>query len=108
MKRNYPPCPRDFDGLSPRELEDRAAIAKPFKDKDGIEGRIEVHEIDAVYPYAHRARYVSFQPTARGKRTEAYRRVRRELRDDWSTDLKQSGPEVWADHIMRALRCAPR
>ena len=80
MAWGYPKaaCSDDIDGLSPDALEDLAATKAPFKDGEGIEGRIEVREYDAIYPYAHRVRGVYFEPTAAGKRSLAYRAKRRE------------------------------
>ena len=50
---------------------------------DGIRGVIRV---DVSGGYTR----VWHEPDAAGKRTEAYRKVRAELRDDWSTDLSWS------------------
>jgi len=57
---------------------------------DGIEGIFQ-HEVrEARYPYPHTVERLNHLPTARGKRTDAYRETKRRLGDDWSTDLTDS------------------
>jgi hypothetical protein len=69
----------------------QGAIAAPIAVErvtlDGVSGTIKVS-----YPYRQypREAHVSHEPDARGKRSEAYLETKRELRDDWSTDLTHS------------------
>lgn len=51
---------------------------------DGIEGVIHV---DRSRRFDTR---VDHHPTAKGKKTEAYLKIKRQLGDDWSTDLSSS------------------
>ena len=115
MAAGYPKkaCPAEINSLSLSEMEDLAATKRPFKDPEGIEGRIEVDEYNAVYPYAHKVRTVYFRPTKKGQQSAAYQKRRREMGDDWSTFLRDnrgggSDSEVWAKYLSRALRCTPR
>lgn len=48
---------------------------------DGVHGRFKVDR-----SRAHDTR-VTHEPSARGRRSEAYLETKRELRDDWSSDL---------------------
>lgn len=65
-----------------------------FTDRSGIQCKVEVQHAHAKYPYPHTTTRIFANPTTKGKRTEAYREIRRKLRDDWSTDLTQS-PEAF-------------
>jgi len=84
-----------------RAIEDAAAQSRPFKDRQGIEGRIVVRES----PYATMGpkRKVYFEPTAKGREHPAYRETRRKLGDHWDTDVSSS--ESWGEYMMRAGRC---
>lgn len=64
---------------------------KKFKNDEGIE---MVFKYDGSrYPYI----YISGEPTAKGKRHPAYIKRKREMHDDWSTDLYNSeGGEIKA------------
>ena len=64
---------------------------------DGLRCKIRVSSHNAIYPYPHRVIDVSAVPTRAAKRTEAYLRVRRDLRDDWSTDVLASDVEVQSE-----------
>jgi len=60
--------------------------AKPYT-LNGISGHFK-HEVRvARYPYRRREERLTFQPDATGQQSEEYRATRRELKDDWSTDL---------------------
>lgn len=61
---------------------------------DGLRCKLRVDSYEAIYPYRHRVLKVTAEPTKAAKRTEAYLRVRRELRDDWHTDVLESDIEV--------------
>ena len=57
---------------------------------NGVHGTFR-HEIThAIYPYAHTREALSHVPSKRGMRTNAYREIKRQLRDDWTTDLTDS------------------
>ena len=101
-------CPLDNPKLSTHEIEDLAAARPTFVGPEGISGRIKVDSHEAVYPYRHTRRRVSFEPTTAGRRHPAYQRTRLELGDDWSVDLSGSSPETWGDYMRRALRCRRR
>lgn len=57
---------------------------------DGIAGTFRATSFEAGYPYRHTVYSISHVPSAAGKKTEAYLKIRRELHDDWSTDLTDS------------------
>ena len=57
---------------------------KTVKDSEGIEG---VLKVDRSRPYDTRIMHVK---TPKGRATEAYQKTRRELKDDWDTDLSTS------------------
>ncbi|MHA2135988.1 MAG: hypothetical protein ACW99J_19180 [Candidatus Thorarchaeota archaeon] len=63
---------------------------------DGLCCKIRVSSYMARYPVEQRVISVHAEPTRAAKRSEAYRRVRRELRDDWSTDILDSDITVQA------------
>lgn len=50
---------------------------------DGIHGRIKVETWGGRTTISH-------EPSPQGKRTDAYQKMRAQLRDDWSTDLTWS------------------
>lgn len=51
---------------------------------DGIEGVIRVDRSRRFYTR------VNHDPTAKGKKTAAYLKIKKQLGDDWSTDLSDS------------------
>ena len=57
---------------------------------DGVSGVISYRTHDAIYPYQHTGQSLTHEPDAYGKRTKAYRELRRRLGDDWVTDLVTS------------------
>lgn len=57
---------------------------------DGIEGRFEVTTVYATYPYPRTIHGMQHVPTAKGRKTEKYQEVKRELRDHWDTDLSDN------------------
>ena len=61
---------------------------------DGMECTIRVHSYVASFPREERVIHVHAVPTAAAMQTEAYLSVKRKLRDDWSTDVLDSDPEV--------------
>ena len=83
------------------EVERLASEAPPFKDDEGIEGRIVIRP---SYHSWERSK-LDFEPTAKGRRSEAYLDTKHKLRDDWSVDLRMSDPEKYQEYIWRALRC---
>lgn len=60
---------------------------KIYVDADGIEMQIKHKSYNAIYPYKHVSHDLGAYPTAKGKETDAYWKIRQQLRDDWSTDL---------------------
>jgi len=54
---------------------------------DGISGTIRVERVFGRTKVSHEA-------DARGRKSEKYRSLRRQLRDDWYTDLSESDPET--------------
>ena len=64
---------------------------------DGLRCKLRVTTFTQRYPYERRMIDVSAEPTRAAKRTEAYLRVRRELRDDWSTDVLESDVSVQSE-----------
>jgi hypothetical protein len=50
---------------------------------EGMWCRLRVTQRRAIYPYVHTVLDVSAVPTASARRSEAYLRVKAELRDDW-------------------------
>ena len=55
--------------------------------RNGIQG-VFIHEVrQARYPYLHWKEKLRWVPTAAGQKTEQYLKVRRELGDDWESDL---------------------
>jgi hypothetical protein len=68
---------------------------------EGLRCKLRVSTYDAIYPYVHKVLDVSAVPTVAAKRTVAYRTVRAELRDDWSTDVLQSDVSVQSDILVQ-------
>lgn len=55
---------------------------------DGVHGHIRVERRKRGSYYGGGVEtHITHEPSARGKRSEAYRKLRREMGDDWSTDL---------------------
>lgn len=65
-------------------------IGHPFTDADGIDKQLVLEVRDATYPYTHRVREISAEPTEQGRRTAAYREQRSRLGDDWLSDFTAS------------------
>ena len=61
---------------------------------DGLRCRIRVTSYRARYPYERLVVNVHAVPTAAARRSEKYRQRRRELGDDWFTDVLDSGFET--------------
>jgi hypothetical protein len=61
---------------------------------DGMACTIQVSTYVASFPRNERVIHVHAVPTEAAMRTEAYLSVKRKLRDDWSTDVLDSDPEV--------------
>jgi hypothetical protein len=68
---------------------------------NGIERVVRFSAYEAIYPYRHTVRNLHAEPTAKGKRTEAYQSEKHILGDDWFTDLAESDPTVLADVAAR-------
>jgi hypothetical protein len=64
---------------------------------DGIEGVLRYSKRNAIYPYAHTIHQLIHEPTEAAKETSAYQYIRRQLGDDWDTDLTDS--ECWCDWL---------
>ena len=52
-----------------------------------ISGQFRHETRRAIYPYPRTIEKLTFQPDEKGQATEEYRQTRRELKDDWTTDL---------------------
>ena len=57
---------------------------------DGISGTLRYTESVAKYPYKHTVQRLDHVPDSTGKRTAAYQERKRQLGDDWISDLTQS------------------
>ena len=73
---------------------------------DGLRCKLRVTSHEAIYPYPHRVLNVRAEPTRAAKRTEAYLRVKRELRDDWSTDVLESSIELQCEILEQLVPVA--
>ncbi len=71
---------------------------------DGISGVLSYETFIAVYPYKHVDHSFHHTADATGRRSEEYLKVRKILRDDWSTDLTNSER---LGEIARKLRVDP-
>ena len=49
---------------------------------------LKVRSYEAIYPYAHTVLHVSAEPV--NKETRYYQDIKRQLGDDWSTDVLRS------------------
>jgi hypothetical protein len=65
-----------------------------FADDDGVEKEVFIEHRHAKYPYEHEYLKVLAEPTRKGKNTEAYRKTKADLGDDWSTDITDSWYEL--------------
>lgn len=54
---------------------------------DGIDGYFEFVSRIGYYPYTHRVIQIHHQANLTGQQSEAYRAIKRQLGDDWSTDM---------------------
>jgi hypothetical protein len=54
---------------------------------DGIRGVFHYETCKARVPYERIVHKLSHEPDASGRRTKQYREIKRQLGDDWSTDL---------------------
>jgi len=86
-----------YDSETLEEEAVEASKKRPYKDKDGVEGKLE---LTGKWPY----RKLYFNPTAKGKRHPKYLEIKAQLHDDHSTDVSDSAPETWVYHIEHALR----
>jgi hypothetical protein len=55
---------------------------------DGIKHKIKVSTFEAIYPYKHAA--ITVYATPVNRYSKYYREIKKELRDDWSTDVLSS------------------
>lgn len=95
------PWPHLPDGrLDIDAIEEMAAAAPPYLDRDGVEGRIVLSP--PIRPWERKG--MEFRATEHGKEHPRYRKIRAQLHDDHVTDLRCSDPDAWADHLSRALR----
>jgi hypothetical protein len=74
-------------------------------DIDGIESRVGVETFNQLYPYPAKVYRVIAEPTARGRRSEAYAAERRRLGDHWTFDLSSSWfmPSRLPPHLQKRL-----
>ena len=68
---------------------------------DGMPCTIRVDTYIAHFPREERVIYVHAVPTESAMLTEAYLSVKRKLRDDWSTDVLGSDPEVQTEILLQ-------
>lgn len=61
---------------------------------DGMNCKIRVRIVNAVYPYPHESITVEAEPTAAAKRSKKYRSIKERLGDDWLTDILESDIET--------------
>ena len=54
---------------------------------DGVHGKFEVSKREALYPYHHTAYSLYHRPSTKGKKSATYRKIKRDLGDDWDSDL---------------------
>ena len=73
---------------------------------DGMECTIRVSTYMAIFPRKERVIHVHAVPTEAAMQTEAYLSVKRDLRDDWSTDVLDSDPEVQTEILEQLLQPA--
>jgi hypothetical protein len=80
-----------------RDMKDDDPTAKLFRaldgrhfTLDGVSGVLSYEKLVATYPYPHVDHSFHHTADAKGRRSEEYLKVRRILRDDWSTDLTNS------------------
>jgi hypothetical protein len=57
------------------------------RNNDGVEQRIFIEQYRATYPYPHVVTKVIAKPTTKGMQSDKYYSVRRQLGDDWESDL---------------------
>jgi hypothetical protein len=65
-----------------------------YQDDDGVEKEVFIEHRKAIYPYEHEYLKVWAEPTKKGRNTEAYRKIKADLGDDWSTDITDSWYEL--------------
>ena len=82
---------------------DQALVANNGKQltmPDGTAVTLRVNIWNAIYPYKHQVIRAMLDPV--NKQAESYQKTRRELGDDWSTDLLESGEDI-QNHIFAQL-----
>jgi len=57
---------------------------------NGVHGIIRYSSYTASYPYPHSVQSITHNASAKGKRSKAYKDIKRALGDDYTTDLTQS------------------
>lgn len=67
---------------------------------DGIKHVLEVSTHRAIYPYREDVISVYAEPI--NKNSEYYLKTKRELGDDWSTDVLDSGDELYIEVAQQA------
>jgi hypothetical protein len=66
-------------------------------EREGMTGTLRYEHYEARYPYAHTVHKLTWEADAKSRETEAYLYVRRQLGDDWSSDLTDS--DCWCDWL---------
>ena len=69
---------------------------------DGYSWKLRVETYDAVYPVKQSLTSVWLEPTKTTRWSDYYMTIKRRLRDDWTTDVLSSEPELQAE-LMRQL-----
>lgn len=87
--------------------KDLTANNQEWLDHDGktvfINGhayKLSVHTYRACYPYDREVIQVFADP--KNRRAEWYLKTKRELGDDWSTDILESSDEIYCDVLTQA------
>lgn len=57
---------------------------------EGLSWKLRVVTYRAIYPYERMVTTVSLDPTPATKRSNHYKQIKRDLGDDWSTDVLSS------------------
>lgn len=63
---------------------------------DGVECVIKHRSSAAIYPYAHISHTLFANATEKGKESAHYKAVKKQLKDDWSTDLAEDYETRWS------------
>ena len=66
----------------------------------GVESEVVIERYRAIYPYEHMVTKVIAEPTVKGKKSAVYQEFKRELGDDWSTDMTNDWFDVKYPHVL--------